>query len=86
MSVTNGGWFIALSIKEKSVDTVQCSCGYDIDHEENCVLEKVFTRTNLPCSSRFLTMVPVTNLTFVFKAKENLGCRLFSSQKEEGIE
>ena len=49
----------ALSIEEKSelqsiLDTVQYSCGYkmqDIDHEENCVLEKVFTRASLSCSS-----------------------------------
>ena len=49
----------ALSVEEKSelqsiLDTVQYSCGckmQDIDHEENCVLEKVFTRANLSCSS-----------------------------------
>ena len=49
----------ALSTEEKSelesiLETIQYSCGckmQDIDHEENCVLEKVFTRANLSCNS-----------------------------------
>ena len=62
MSVTNGGCFIAknaLTDDKKNdlksmLDTVQYSCDcmrQDIDHEEDSVLDKVFTRANLNCNS-----------------------------------